>query len=42
MYDYEVNVVEMDKLTRVEQFRLAGRTTVSLRCCCHTVSVPVF
>ena len=41
MYDYEVNVVEMDKLTRVEQFRLAGRTTVSLHCCCRTVSVPV-
>ena len=29
-YDYEVNIVEMDKLTRAEQFRLAGRTTVSL------------
>ena len=41
MYDYEVNVVEMDKLTRVEQFRLAGRTTVSLHCCCCTVSVSV-
>ena len=28
-YGYEVNVVEMDKLTRMEQFQLAGRTTVS-------------
>ena len=28
-FGYEVNVVEMDKLTRMEQFRLAGRTTVS-------------
>jgi len=27
-YEYEVNVVSMDKLSRVEQLRLAGRTTV--------------
>ena len=27
-YGYEVNIVEMDKLTRAEQFRLAARTTV--------------
>ena len=27
-YGYEVNVVSMDKLSRVEQLRLAGRTTV--------------
>lgn len=31
-YGYEVNIVEMDKLTREEQFRLAGRTTVRQRC----------
>ena len=29
-YGYEVNIVEMDKLSRVEQFQLAGRTTVSI------------
>ncbi|TBU47870.1 hypothetical protein BD309DRAFT_1050565 [Dichomitus squalens] len=29
-YGYEVNVVEMDKLTRMEQFRLAGRTTIMM------------
>ncbi|KAI0819451.1 hypothetical protein BC628DRAFT_1332737 [Trametes gibbosa] len=29
-YGYEVNVVEMDKLTRIEQFRLAARTTIML------------
>lgn len=28
-YGYEVNIVEMDKLSREEQFDLAGRTTVS-------------
>lgn len=28
-HGYEVNVVEMDKLTRIEQLRLAARTTVS-------------
>ena len=28
-YGYEVNVVNMDKLSRAEQFQLAGRTTVS-------------
>ena len=28
-YGYEVNIVSMDKLTRQEQFQLAGRTTVS-------------
>lgn len=28
-YGYEVNVVSMDKLSRVEQLRLAARTTVS-------------
>ncbi|KAF8531606.1 hypothetical protein JB92DRAFT_3086545 [Gautieria morchelliformis] len=27
-YGYEVNIVNMDKLTRQEQFRLAGRTTI--------------
>lgn len=27
-YGWEVNVVSMDKLTRQEQFKLAGRTTV--------------
>ncbi|KAI0746550.1 hypothetical protein C8Q80DRAFT_1175836 [Daedaleopsis nitida] len=30
MYDYEVNVVEMDKLSRMEQFHLAGRTTIMM------------
>lgn len=30
LYGYEVNVVEMDKLSRMEQFRLASRTTVSI------------
>ncbi|KAI0292532.1 hypothetical protein BC826DRAFT_1018526 [Russula brevipes] len=29
-YGYEVNVVSMDKLTRVEQLRLAGRTTIMM------------
>ncbi|KAI0634976.1 hypothetical protein C8Q77DRAFT_1171784 [Trametes polyzona] len=29
-YGYEVNVVEMDKLTRIEQFRLAARTTIMM------------
>ncbi|KAH9855649.1 hypothetical protein C2E23DRAFT_866735 [Lenzites betulinus] len=29
-YGYEVNVVEMDKLTRIEQFSLAARTTIML------------
>ena len=28
-YGYEVNVVSMDRLSRIEQFQLAGRTTVS-------------
>jgi hypothetical protein len=28
-YGYEVNIVSMDKLTRQEQFTLAGRTTVN-------------
>ena len=28
-YGYEVNIVEMDQLSRTEQFRLASRTTVS-------------
>ena len=28
-HGYEVNIVSMDKLSRQEQFRLAGRTTVS-------------
>ena len=28
-HGYEVNIVSMDKLTRQEQFQLAGRTTVS-------------
>lgn len=32
-YGYEVNIVEMDKLSRMEQFRLAGRTTVSAGFC---------
>lgn len=27
-YGYEINIVSMDKLTRQEQFQLAGRTTV--------------
>ena len=27
-YGYEVNVVSMDKLSRIEQLHLAGRTTV--------------
>lgn len=31
-YGYEVNVVSMDKLSRAEQLRLAGRTTVSFVC----------
>ncbi|TDL21878.1 hypothetical protein BD410DRAFT_840270 [Rickenella mellea] len=29
-YGYEVNVVEMNKLTRAEQFQLAGRTTIMI------------
>ncbi|KAH9941287.1 uncharacterized protein BXZ73DRAFT_42246 [Epithele typhae] len=29
-YGYEVNIVEMDKLTRSEQFRLAARTTIMM------------
>jgi hypothetical protein len=29
-YGYEVNIVSMDKLSRMEQFQLAGRTTVCL------------
>ncbi|KAI1798393.1 hypothetical protein LXA43DRAFT_968715 [Ganoderma leucocontextum] len=29
-HGYEVNVVEMDKLTRKEQFQLAGRTTIMM------------
>ncbi|TDL18327.1 hypothetical protein BD410DRAFT_775088 [Rickenella mellea] len=29
-FGIEVNVVEMDKLTRAEQFRLAGRTTIMI------------
>lgn len=29
-YGWEVNIVSMDKLTRMEQFQLSGRTTVSL------------
>ena len=29
MYGYEVNIVSMDKLSREEQLKLAGRTTVS-------------
>ncbi|KAI0777523.1 hypothetical protein BD413DRAFT_467266 [Trametes elegans] len=29
-YGYEVNVVEMDKLTRIEQFSLAARTTIMM------------
>ncbi|THH08866.1 hypothetical protein EW145_g2425 [Phellinidium pouzarii] len=29
-YGYEVNVVNMEKLSRVEQFQLAGRTTVMM------------
>jgi len=31
-YGYEVNVVSMDKLSRVEQLRLAGRSTVRATC----------
>lgn len=30
-YGYELNIVSMEKLSRQEQFRLAGRTTVSIR-----------
>ncbi|KAI5115650.1 hypothetical protein M0805_002772 [Coniferiporia weirii] len=30
MYGYEVNVVSMDKLSRAEQFQLAGRTTIMM------------
>lgn len=29
-YGYEINIVSMDKLSRIEQFQLSGRTTVSL------------
>ncbi|OCH84340.1 hypothetical protein OBBRIDRAFT_891849 [Obba rivulosa] len=29
-YGYEVNIVEMDKLSRIEQFQLAGRTTIMM------------
>ncbi|KAG8898285.1 hypothetical protein FRB99_007545 [Tulasnella sp. 403] len=29
-HGYEVNIVEMDKLTREEQFQLAGRTTIMM------------
>lgn len=31
-YGYEVNVVSMDKLSRLEQLRLAGRSTVRATC----------
>jgi hypothetical protein len=31
-YGYEVNVVSMDKLSRMEQLHLAGRTTVWIVC----------
>ncbi|KAG1794183.1 uncharacterized protein HD556DRAFT_1371462 [Suillus plorans] len=30
LYGYEVNVVEMDKLSRAEQFELAARTTIMM------------
>ncbi|KAJ3546343.1 hypothetical protein NM688_g5529 [Phlebia brevispora] len=30
VYGYEVNVVSMDKLSRAEQFQLAGRTTIMM------------
>lgn len=43
-YGYEVNIVSMDKLSREEQLRLAGRTTVSLVCivvCGHHCSPAV-
>lgn len=33
-YGYEVNVVNMDKLTRAEQYKLAGRTTVRILSSC--------
>ncbi|KAI0938832.1 hypothetical protein AcW1_001531 [Taiwanofungus camphoratus] len=29
-YGYEVNVVSMDRLSRIEQFQLAGRTTIMM------------
>ncbi|CCM05354.1 uncharacterized protein FIBRA_07568 [Fibroporia radiculosa] len=29
-YGYEVNIVSMDKLSRIEQFQLAGRTTIMM------------
>lgn len=42
-YGYEVNVVSMDKLTRAEQFRLAGRTTVrGLLLISHSTPNPTY
>lgn len=35
-YGYEVNIVEMDKLTRAEQMILSGRTTVSASFVSHS------
>lgn len=32
-YGYEVNIVSMDHMSRIEQFQLAGRTTVSIFVC---------
>ena len=32
-YGYEVNIVSMDRLSRIEQFQLAGRTTVRCSLC---------
>jgi hypothetical protein len=31
-YGYEVNVVNLEKMSRVEQLQLAARTTVRLSC----------
>ncbi|KZT10556.1 uncharacterized protein LAESUDRAFT_711704 [Laetiporus sulphureus 93-53] len=30
LYGYEVNIVNMDQLSRIEQFQLAGRTTIMM------------
>lgn len=41
VHGYEVNIVEMDKLSRIEQFQLAGRTTVRLPCCASAENISL-
>jgi hypothetical protein len=40
-YGYEVNVVEMDKLSRLEQLQLAARTTVCDSCLNQSLRHPL-